>query len=100
MTGTRSVRERDETDFEVLVGDHSGAFTVYSANLEVFAAEYALPVNVREVLVPDPCGFAERYLAAFRAHFLHTQGDYRKRVRGFDTLLKHCRYDPGGSFAY
>jgi hypothetical protein len=85
---------------EVLVGDHSGAFTEYRKPLVTFAPEYARPVNVREVLLPDAREFAEAYLAAFRKHFVHTQGDYRKRRRGFDTLFKDCRYDPGGSFAY
>jgi hypothetical protein len=68
--------------------------------LAAFAADYARPVNVRETFVPDARAFAEAYLAAFRDQFLHTQGDYRKRRRGFDTLFKHCRYDIGGSFAY
>ena len=45
-------------------------------------------------------GFATAYLDAFREQFLHIQGDYRKRRRAFDTLFKHCKYDPGGSFAY
>ena len=44
--------------------------------------------------------FATAYLDAFREQFLHIQGDYRKRRRAFDTLFKHCKYDPGGSFAY
>jgi hypothetical protein len=92
--------QEDGLPAEVLVGDHSGAFTEYRKPLATFAAEYARPVNVRESLVPDARGFAEAYLAAFREHFLHIQGDYRKRRRGFDTLFKHCRYDPGGSFAY
>ena len=85
---------------DVLVGDHSGAFTEYKKPLTVFAPDYARPVNIRESLVPDPCAFANAYLSAFQEHFLHIQGDYRKRRRGFDTLFKHCKYDPGGSFAY
>jgi len=28
------------------------------------------------------------------------QGDYRRRRRAFDTLFKHCFYDPAGSFGY
>ncbi len=36
----------------------------------------------------------------FAQHFLHIQGDYRKRRRAFDTLFKHCKYDDGGSFAF
>ncbi len=28
------------------------------------------------------------------------RGAYRKRRRAFDTLFKHCKYDPAGSFAY
>jgi hypothetical protein len=99
--GDEIVREGDDgLPSEVLVGDHSGAFTEYRKPLVAFAADYARPVNLREAVVPDPCAFAQAYLAAFRSHFLHTQGDYRKRRRAFDTLFKHCRYDTGGSFAY
>ncbi|HZR17935.1 MAG TPA: hypothetical protein VFE51_11470 [Verrucomicrobiae bacterium] len=99
--GDEIVREgEDGLPSEVLVGDHSGAFTEYRKPLATFAADYARPVNARESLVPDARAFAEAYLAAFREQFLHTQGDYRKRRRAFDTLFKHCRYDPGGSFAY
>lgn len=85
---------------EVLVGDHSGAFTEYKKPLTTFASDYARPVNVRESLVPDPRAFADAYLSAFQAQFLHTQAEYRGRRRAFDTLFKHCRYDTGGSFAY
>jgi hypothetical protein len=85
---------------EILVGDHSGAFTAFEPLLESFAAGYARPVNIRERLVPDPREFALAYLAAFRQHFLHIQGDYRKRRRAFENLFKHCKYDPAGSFAF
>jgi hypothetical protein len=85
---------------EVLVMDHSGAFGDYKLPLETFAAHYARPVNLRDKFVPDPQQFAAAYLDAFRDQFLHIQGDYRKRRRAFDTLFKHCKYDPGGSFAY
>lgn len=99
--GDEILREADDgLPSEVLVGDHSGAFTEYKKALVTFAPEYARPVNVRESVLADPGQFAEAYLAAFQAHFVHTQGDYRKRRRAFDTLFKHCRYDPGGSFAY
>jgi hypothetical protein len=99
--GDEIVREgEDGLPFEVLVADHSGAFTEYKKPLIAFAADYARPVNVRESIVPDPREFADAYLAAFQSQFLRTQGDYRKRRRAFDTLFKHCRYDPGGSFAY
>ena len=85
---------------EILLGDHSGAFTEYKLPLETFAAHYARPVNKRETLAPNAREFAEAYLNAFRDQFLHIQGDYRKRRRGFDHLFKHCKYDPAGSFAY
>jgi len=85
---------------EIIVGDHSGAFTEYKKSLTAFAADYARPVNVRESLVSNPREFADAYLAAVEEQFLHTQGDYRKRRRAFDTLFKHCKYDPAGSFAY
>ena len=85
---------------EILVGDHSGAFGEYRLPLERFAAHYARPVNVREKVVPNAKDFATAYLRSFREQFLHIQGDYRKRRRAFDTLFKHCKYDPGGSLAY
>jgi len=99
--GDEIVREGDDgLPSEVLVADHSGAFTEYRKPLTAFAADYARPVNRRESHVPNAREFAEQYLAAFRIQFLHSQGDYSKRRRAFDTLFKHCRYDPGGSFAY
>lgn len=84
----------------ILVADHSGAFGEYSSSLDYFAEHYARPVNNREHLVPDPKRFAETYLAALLEQFQHIQSDYRKRRRAFDTLFKHCKYDPAGSFAY
>jgi hypothetical protein len=99
--GDEIVREgEDGLPSEVLVADHSGAFTEYRKPLTAFAADYARPVNRRESQVPNSREFAIEYLNSFRDQFLHTQGDYRKRRRAFDTLFKHCRYDPGGSFAY
>jgi len=85
---------------EILYGDHSGAFGEYEGRLEQFAEHYAKPVNNRLALVPDPVEFAEIYLEALRTQLLHIQGDYRKRKRAFDTLFKHCKYDPKGSFAF
>jgi hypothetical protein len=85
---------------DILVADHSGAFTEYDLALEKFAAEYARPVNRRNTLVPDAAEFAETYLAALQARFAHIQSDYRKRRRAFDTLFKGRKYDPAGSFAY
>ena len=99
--GDEVVREaEDGLPAEILVGDHSGAFGEYKLPLETFAAHYARPVNIRDKLLPDPKAFATTYLDAFREQFLHIQGDYRKRRRAFDTLFKHCHYDPAGSFAY
>jgi len=85
---------------EILLGDHSGAFTEYKLPLITFAADYARAVNRRESILPNPQEFAETYLAALRQQLLHIQGDYRKRRRAFDSLFKHCKYDPAGSFAF
>ena len=85
---------------EILYGDHSGAFGEYERPLEYFAEHYAKPVNNRIPLLADPVEFAEIYIEALRTQLLHMQGDYRKRKRAFDTLFKHCKYDPKGSFAY
>jgi len=99
--GDEVVREGgDGLPVEILVGDHSGAFTEYKLALEVFCADYARPVNSRETLVSNPQEFARAYLEAFHEQFLRIQGDYCKRRRAFDHLFKHCKYDPAGSFAY
>jgi hypothetical protein len=99
--GDEVVREgEDGLPLDTMVVDHSGAFGEYKLPLETFAAHYARPANIRDKVVPDPQGFATIYLDALRDQFLHIQGDYRKRRRAFDTLFKHCKYDPGGSFAY
>ena len=84
----------------ILVGDHSGAFGEYRLPLDHFAACYARPINTRDRFVAQPRDFATAYLESFRTSFLRIQSDYRKRRRAFDTLFKHCKYDPAGSFAY
>jgi hypothetical protein len=84
----------------LLVSDPSGAFADYQRSLMEAAEAYARPVNVRAANTPDPREFAETYLEAFKAGFLQVQGDYRRHRRAYDTLFKHCRYDPAGSFAY
>ena len=99
--GDEVVREGDDgLPSDLLLGDHSGAFTEYKLPLDTFIGYYARPVNLREKIVPEPAEFARTYLAAFRERFLHIQGDYRKRRRAFDNLFKHCKYDTAGSFAY
>lgn len=85
---------------EIMVADHSGAFTEFTKPLTAFAADYARPVNRRETMVPQFQEFARTYLAAFQEQFTHVQGEYRKRRRAFDQLFKHSKYDPAGSFAY
>jgi hypothetical protein len=85
---------------EILLCDHSGAFGEYKDSLTMGATHYARPVNVRDKALPDSHEFALRYLLAFHDQFAQIQRDYRKRRRAFDTLFKHARYDPGGSFAY
>jgi hypothetical protein len=85
---------------EILVADHSGAFTEYTLPLQSFAEDYARPVNKREGIVPEPIQFAEAYLAAFHDQYTRIQNDYRKRRKAFDNLFRHCKYDPAGSFAF
>jgi hypothetical protein len=85
---------------DLIVGDHSGAFGEYRRPLADFAREYARPVNSRAGQVAHPREFAEAYLAALRTQLMRVQKDYRRYRRGFDTLFKHCNYDPAGSFAY
>jgi hypothetical protein len=85
---------------EIVVGDPAGSFADYQRSLPEMARDYARPVNLRAGKVPRLGEFAETYLRSFRERFGHLQGDYRKRHRAFDSLFKHCRYDPAGSFAY
>ena len=99
--GDEVIREgEDGLPSEILVSDHSGAFAEYQRPLDAFAEHYARPVNTRAKLLSNGTGFARAYLAGLRERFVHIQEDYRKRRRAFDTLFKHCKYDPGGSFAY
>jgi len=98
--GDEVIREGDDgLPSELLVCDHTGAFGDYKSPLDKFAAHYAVPVNKREKLLPNPVEFAETYLAALRGQFIHIRDDYRKRRRAFDSLFKHCKYDLAGSFA-
>jgi hypothetical protein len=98
--GDEVIREGDDgLPAELLVCDHTGAFGDYKSPLEKFAAHYAVPVNKREKVLPNPVAFAETYLAALREQFIHIRDDYRKRRRAFETLFKHCKYDLAGSFA-
>jgi hypothetical protein len=85
---------------EIIVSDPTGSFADYRRTLVEMAPDYARPVNVRAAKVPSPREFAELYLQALQIRFVHLQEDYRKRRRAFDTLFKHCRYDPAGSFAF
>lgn len=98
--GDEVIREgEDGLPAELLVCDHTGAFGDYKSPLDKFVAYYAVPVNKRENVLPNPVEFAETYLAALREQFIHIRDDYRKRRRAFDALFKHCKYDLGGSFA-
>jgi len=98
--GDEVIREGDDgLPSELLVCDHTGAFGDYKSPLEIFAAHYAVPVNKREKVLPNPVEFTEAYLAALREQFVHIRDDYRKRRRAFDSLFKHCKYDLAGSFA-
>lgn len=85
---------------EIVVGDPSGAFSDYQRSLFEKAKDYARSVDKRAGKVPQLGAFADSYLRAFEERFIQLQGDYRRRRRAFDTLFKHCRYDPAGSFAY
>jgi hypothetical protein len=99
--GDEVVRENgDGLPTEILVGDHTGAFGEYRGAIDTFAAHYAKPVYARASYLSNPRAFAETYLAALRAQFVHIQEDYRKRRRAFDTMFKDCKYDENGSFAY
>jgi hypothetical protein len=85
---------------DLIVADLTGTFNNYRHELQTFAAVYATAVNVRVPFLDDPKRFAELYLETFVERFLSIQEEYRRRKRAFDTLFKHRRRDPGGSFAF
>ena len=85
---------------ELIVSDHTGAFTDYFSPLETFAKAYATPMLRRIAFFPDPQAVMEAYLAALVERFSHTQQEYRLRKRAFDMLFKHRTRDERGSFAY
>jgi hypothetical protein len=85
---------------EIVVADHTGAFVEYFKDLQVFAPEYAGPVNRRLKHLRNPQAFAQAYLSGFLERFTKIQQEYHKRRRAFDTLFKHLPWDQAGSFAY
>lgn len=85
---------------DLVVLHHTGSFADFRDDLSRHAAQYAKPVNDRLAAVPDPRAFAESYLAALVSNFQDIQAEYRRLRRAFDTLFRHRRYDPQGSFAY
>jgi hypothetical protein len=92
--------DADGLPADVQVSDPTGTFMDYEHALTDHAERYARPVIVRLPHVDDPREFTEAYLAAFEQRLAWIQEEYRKRRRAFDTLFKHRRWDPGGSFAY
>ena len=79
----------------LVVSDPSGAFSDYQRSLIEAAPAYARPINVRADSAPDLREFAETYLDAFKAGFLHVKGDYRKTPACFRygvqaLLLRSC----------
>ena len=85
---------------ELIVSDHTGAFTDYFSPLDAFANAYALPLLRRLPFFPEPQAAVDAYLEAFVERLAHTQQDYRLRKRAFDMLFKHRPRDERGSFAY
>jgi hypothetical protein len=85
---------------EIVVADLTGTFSEFRRELQAFAADYAGPLNRRVDYVADFKVFANVYLEAFVERYSAIQQEYRKRKRAFDTLFKHRRRDPEGSFAY
>ena len=84
----------------IIVADHTGTFGAYRNDLLAAAEAYAVPVNRRAAVVPDPAAFAEAYLEGLRTRFREIQHEYHTRQRAFDALFKHQRCDPAGNFAF
>lgn len=85
----------------LVVSDNTGSFSDFKDPLFVAAPSYAKPVNARQKFnMPNAAEFAELYLDAFQRRFVCTQQEYANRKRAFDTLFKHLKVDPNGSFAF
>ena len=95
--GDELVREgEDGLPAEILVGDHSGAFTEYQSPLETFAAHYARPVNLRDKVVPNLAGIRHslpgglwRPVAAHPAGLPQTPARFRHPVQTLQ--IRHRR---------
>lgn len=99
--GDEVVRENHECmPEELIVADHTGAFTHYLYPLAEIAPEYARAVLKRQEFLPDVGTFTEVYLLSFKKRFIAIQQEYRRRRRAFDTLFKHHRRNVEGSFAF
>lgn len=85
---------------ELVVSDHTGAFTEYRHELADFASSYAAPITRRLSCFNDPRAVVDTYLTAFVERFSHIKEEYHRRQRAFDKLFKHRPRDEGGSFAY
>ena len=94
------IQDEAELPADLIVADLTGTFNNYRQELQSFAAAYATAVNDRVPYLDDAKRFAELYIETFVERFLSIQQEYRKRKRAFDTLFKHRRRDPGGSFAF
>lgn len=85
---------------ELIISDPTGTFNDYRTSMVDMAMAYAQPVNVRAPYVADPIAFATTYIEAFSVELNRIQQEYRKRRRGFDSLFRHRRCDPNGSYAF
>jgi hypothetical protein len=85
---------------ELIVTQHTGAFSDYADDLRSAAEVHSRPVNKRLELVEDPVEFAETYVHALIDNFTWIQTEYRDRRRAFDTLFKHRTRNTNGSFAF
>ena len=94
------VEDESHMPKEIIVSDHTGTFTDYTSDLQVFAEAYAAPIRRRLAYFPYPHDVIESYLMAFTERLIHMKLDYQRRKRSFDTLFKHRPRDEHGSFAY
>jgi hypothetical protein len=85
---------------DIIVSDPTGTFNDYASPLSEFTVNYALPVTRRSSMLGRVDAFAEAYLNAFLACFQHTQEDYRRRRKAFDSLFGHLPDQKEGSFPY
>jgi len=85
---------------DITVSDHTGTFHDYKRELSDSAPDYARFIMHHASKTDAPDKFIENFLSSFKAKFIWTQKEYKKRERAFDRLFIDLPLDSKGSLAH